>query len=84
MEQRVYDTRIADLITWQNLPEELQKRFTRYEVDTILEMKFLADDENVYQTVKLCGKKGLEVTEEEVQAVMKAEEVYLRMIGVID
>lgn len=47
-------------------------------------MKFLADDENVYQTVKLCGKKGLEVTEEEVRAVMKAEEVYLRMIGVME
>lgn len=30
--------------------------------------------ENVYKTVKLCGKKGLEVTEEVVQAVMKAEE----------
>lgn len=47
-------------------------------------MKFLADDEDVYQTVKRCGKKGLAVTEEEVRAVMKAEEVSLRMIGVLE
>lgn len=47
-------------------------------------MKCLAGDEDVYQTVKLCGKKGLAVTEEEVRAVMKAEEVSLRMIGVLE
>lgn len=47
-------------------------------------MKCLADDEDVYQTVERCGKKGLDVTEEEVRAVMKAEEVSLRMIGSMD
>lgn len=44
----------------------------------------MADDEDACQPVKLCGKKGLDVTEEEVRAVMKAEEVYLRMIGLME
>ena len=50
----------------------------------ILEMKSLADREDIDQTAPMCEKMGLEVTAEIVKAVAKAEEVYLRHLGVME
>lgn len=74
----------ASRITHENLPEELKDKLTIYQVDTILEMKFLADDEDFNQTARMCQKMALDVTPEIVQAVALAEEFYLRQIGVMD
>jgi len=73
----------ASRITHENLPQELKDKLTIYQVDTILEMKFLSDKENIHQTARMCEKMGLDVTTEIVQAVALAEEVYLRQIGVM-
>ncbi len=74
----------ASRITHENLPEELKDKLTENQVYTILDMKFLADDEDIAQTTRMCVKSGLDVTPEIVQAVALAEEVYLRQIGVMD
>jgi|GEM_PF-1392692 len=83
METQTYIMEEATRVTYENLPEELQKQLTLSNLETILEMKFLADDENIGQTTRMCIKNGLDVTEEIVQAVALAEEVYFRQIGVI-
>lgn len=83
MSVKTYYTEQAEEVTFENLPQELQERLTKSNVGLILEMKFLADDENVFQTARMCEKQGLNVTVEDVEAVIKAEEVYLRQIGVM-
>jgi hypothetical protein len=76
-----YDQNDASRVTHEHLPPELKDKLTVYQVDTILEMKFLADREDIHQTVRMCEKVGLDVTFEMVEAVALAEEVYLRQIG---
>ena len=73
----------ASRVTHEHLPPELKGKLTVSQVDTILEMKFLADREDIYQTARMCGKMGLDVTPEMVEAVALAEEVYLRQIGLM-
>ena len=83
MSNIVYDTIKAEEVTFENLPQELKERLTKSNVGLILEMKFLADNEDVFQTARMCEKQGLNVTVEDIEAVIKAEEVYLRQIGVM-
>ena len=83
MDRPMYIPEDAARVTYAQLTPPLSERLDENDVYTILEMKFLADDEDVGQTIRMCRKQGLEITEEEVQEVLKAEEVYLREIGVI-
>jgi len=80
----IYDQDEAARVTHENLAPDLKLRLTSNEVYTVLEMKFLADGEDIDQTTRMCKKMGLDVTYEIVQAVALAEEVYLRRIGVME
>ena len=77
-----YDPRDATRVTHQNLPMELQAKFTEGDIYEILDLNYLADDD-VYNTNKICEKRGTEISEAELEIVFKAEEVFLRQIGVM-
>ena len=83
MSNIIYDSPIATQVTYNNLPEQYKSILSLDNIETILEMKFLSDDNDIYQMVRMCEKMGLDVTKEIVQAVIKAEEVYLKQIGVM-
>ena len=83
MSNIIYDSPIAIQVTYNNLPEQYKSILSLDNIETILEMKFLSDDNDIYQMVRMCEKMGLDVTKEIVQAVIKAEEVYLKQIGVM-
>ena len=79
---RIYDPETAARITHQNLPKELQEKFTENDVYEILDLKYLAEHEDVQQTMGMCVKRGIDISEEEMSAIFIAEEVYFRQIGV--
>jgi hypothetical protein len=81
MSTPIYHPEEAAQVTHQHLPPALREQLSEDDVFNILEMKFLADDEDPYETMLLCQQAGIRVSLEVVLEIARAEEVYLRMIG---
>jgi len=79
----MYVSNDAAKITYDNLSQSLKHNLTENDIYTILEMKFLADDEDTSQIARMCIKMGIEIAPETVKEILKAEEVYLHQIGVM-
>ena len=69
-------------ITHQNLPSELQIKFSKSDIYYILDSMYLADDDE-YLTLKICEKRAIIVTEDELKEIITAHNVYLRQIGIM-
>jgi len=76
-----YDTETAARVTYENLPKELQEKFTENDVYEILNLKYLAEQEDNEQTGGTPEKKEIDIAEEEMNAIFKAEEAYLKQLG---
>ena len=76
-----YDTETAARVTYENLPKELQEKFTENDVYEILNLKYSTKQKDNQQTMGTRQKKGIDIAEVEMNAISKAEEVYLEQLG---
>jgi len=76
-----YDPKDAAKVTHQNLPKELQEKFTEDDIYEILEIKYHADRQDIQQTMGMYGKRGIDISEEEMKTIARAEEAYLKKLG---
>ncbi len=77
-----YDPNAAAKVTHQNLPKELQEKFTEDDIYEILDFKYHAVQyEDARPGMKMYEDKGIDISEEELTAIKKAEEAYIKQIG---
>ncbi len=78
-----YNQTDAAKVAYENLPTSIKETLTESDVWQILEAKFLSDNEDVEQIVRLSSKMGTITNTETVEAILVAEEFYLKQIGVL-
>lgn len=80
MSKVVYETDKAARVTHENLPQELREKYKESTIYTILEIDGIL--RNISSDIKgACANIGIFISQEELDEVFKAEEVYLRQIG---
>lgn len=84
---RTYNPNDASQIAFANLPDAAKARLTESDVYQILDAKFhvqaMTGEERINDVMRMCEGLGMTFSRETIEAVLQAEEAYLRQIGVI-
>ncbi len=88
-----YEEEDAKNVTFKNLPQNIQVNLSKDDVLNILNLEFEYQLSKNWQQIdeaamrafiiRKMSEKGRNLTDEAVQAVIKAEEVYLKQIGIL-